>query len=330
LFEITETKNILENAINTLCREVEEKVDKGYSIVILSDRGTSKEFTAIPALLAVAAVDQYLIGRGKRHLAGLVVETGDAREVHHFATLISFGASAINPYLVFETLSDLQARGYINEKLTLSHAIDHYILAVKKGLLKVMSKMGVSTIRSYRGSKMYEAIGLADDFVEKYFNGVSSTIGGIGIRQIEKDVIKRHQAAFEISDTYSRRYDSGGKYSSRKKADRHLFSAQAVVSMQKSVRNDDYSVFKEYTGEINDTSRSVNTLRSLFQFKKSDSISLNEVESEASIIKRFVSSAMSFGSLSREAHETMAVAMNRVGGMSNSGEGGEDEARYKP
>jgi len=215
LFEITESKNVLENAIDKLCRDVEDKVNDGYSIIILSDRGIEKEFTAIPSLLAVAAIDQYLISRGKRHLVGLVVETGEAREVHHFATLISFGASAVNPYLVFETLTDLQSRGYINRDITISHAIEHYILAVKKGLLKVMSKMGVSTIRSYHGSKMYEAIGLNEAFVEKYFNGVTSNVSGIGLEQIEMDVIRRHKAAFDRSNTYSRRFEPGGKYSDK-------------------------------------------------------------------------------------------------------------------
>ncbi|MBI9099574.1 MAG: glutamate synthase large subunit [Spirochaetaceae bacterium] len=328
LFQITETKNVLENAIDKLCREVEGRIDEGCSIIILSDRGIEKEFTAIPALLAVAAVDQYLIARGKRHLAGLIIETGEAREVHHFATLISFGASAINPYLVFEALTDLQKRGYVASDITISHAIEHYILAVKKGLLKVMSKMGVSTIRSYRGSKMYEAIGLSDSFVEKYFNGVTSNVSGIGLDQIEHDVITRHRAAFDQSNTYSRRFEAGGKYSARLKSDRHLFSAKAVVTMQKAVRTNDYSVFKEYSDEINDKSRSINTLRSLFAFKAGKPVSLDEVESESSIVKRFVSSAMSFGSLSKEAHETMAVGMNRLGANSNSGEGGESEERY--
>jgi len=328
LFEITESKNVLENAIDKLCRDVEDKVDDGYSIIILSDRGIEKEFTAIPSLLAVAAVDQYLIARGKRHLAGLVIETGEAREVHHFATMISFGASAINPYLVFETLTDLQIRGYIKKDITISHAIEHYILAVKKGLLKVMSKMGVSTIRSYRGSKMYEAIGLNDAFVEKYFHGVTSNVSGIGLDQIEHDIIERHKAAFDNSNTYSRRFEPGGKYSARLKSDRHLFSAKAVVTMQKAVRNKDFAVFKEYSDEINDKSRAINTLRSLFSFKPGKTVPVDEVESEESIVKRFVSSAMSFGSLSKEAHETMAIGMNRIGGNSNSGEGGESEDRY--
>lgn len=329
LFQITETKGILENAIERLCRDAEDKVNEGNSLIILSDRGIDREFTAIPALLAVAAVDQYLIARGKRHLIGLVIETGEAREVHHFATLISFGASAINPYLVFETLSDLQSRGYIRQDLSLSHTIEHYILAVKKGLLKVMSKMGVSTIRSYKGSKMYEAIGLAGDFIDKYFNGVTSNVNGIGIEQVESDLIRRHKAAYEPSNTYSRRFESGGKYSSRVKADRHLFSAKAVVTMQKAVRNKDYGIFKEYSNEINDQSRAINTLRSLFAFKPGKSVPIDEVETEDSIVRRFVSSAMSFGSLSQEAHETMAIGMNRIGGMSNSGEGGEDDTRYE-
>lgn len=328
IFNVTKEENILENALDTLCAKVEEMIDKGNSLVILSDRLVDKNHAAIPALLAVSAVHHYLVSKGKRQLAGLLLESGEVREVQHFATLIGYGCSGINPYLVFETLSDLKERGHLPAELTLSIAIEHYITSVKKGLLKVMSKMGVSTIRSYRGSQIFEAVGLNEAMVDKYFTGTSSRIGGIDLDVIEHDVITRHNQAYLESDVYNLRLESGGKYSSRKKADRHLYSATAIVKMQKAVRTNDYKIFKEYTQEVNDISKNLNTLRGLFKFKAGKSISLDQVESVDSILTRFVSSAMSFGSLSKEVHETMAIAMNKIGGHSNSGEGGEDSDRY--
>ncbi|MBN2626181.1 MAG: glutamate synthase large subunit [Spirochaetales bacterium] len=330
VFEVTKNENILENALNHLCENVEKEIDKGHSLVILSDRDVDKNHAAIPALLAVSAVHHFLVRRGKRQLAGILLESGEVREVHHFAALIGYGCSGINPYLVFESLSDLKERGYLPEDLTLSQAIEHYITSVKKGLLKVMSKMGVSTIRSYRGSQIFEAVGLNEAMVEKYFTGTSSRVGGIDLDVIEHDVISRHNAAYTESNVYNMRLDSGGKYSARKKEDRHLFSAEAVVSLQKAVRTGDYKVFKQYSGIINNIASNLNTLRGLFLFKKGNHVPLEEVESAESIAKRFVSGAMSFGSLSKEVHETMAIAMNKLGGHSNSGEGGEDSSRYTP
>ena len=328
LFEVSEQEGQVENALVKLCSAVEEQIDQGNSLVILSDRGVDKRHAAIPALLAISAVHHYLVRQGKRHLAGLVIESGEVRAVHHFATLISYGASAVNPYLVFEALSDLKERGYLGEDMTLPQAIEHYITAVKKGLLKVMSKMGVSTIRSYRGSQIYEAIGLSESFIEKYFSGTASRVGGIDIRIVEHDVLSRHRKAWEDKDVYSNRLESGGEFASRKNADKHLFSAEAVVNMQKAVRQGDYKIFKEYSRGVNDISKNLNTLRGLFKFKSATSVPIEEVESASEIVKRFVSSAMSFGSMSKEVHETMAIGMNGLGGNSNSGEGGEDMARY--
>ena len=328
LFQVTEEEHQLENAIDKLCRDVENRIDLGDSLIILSDRGVDKEHASIPALLAVSAVHHYLVHQGKRHLAGLLVESGEVRSVHHFATLIGYGASGINPYLVFEALSDLKERGYLPDDLTLPQAIEHYITAVKKGLLKVMSKMGVSTIRSYRGSQIYEAIGLSEKMIGKYFEGTVSRVGGIDVEVIEHDVLSRHRKAWLEKDVYSNRLVSGGEFAARKNADKHLFSAEAVVNLQKAVRSDDYQMFKKYTAGINDISSNLNTLRGLFRFKTNGSIPLDEVEPASEIVKRFVSSAMSFGSMSREVHETMAIAMNRLGGHSNSGEGGEDMERY--
>jgi len=319
----------LKKAVDKLCKDVENKIDNGDSLIILSDRGTDSQFVAIPALLAVSAVHHYLVKAGKRHLAGLLIETAEAREVHHIATLIGFGASGINPYLVFESMSDLKARGYLDDNLTMQAAVENYITAVKKGLLKVMSKMGVSTIRSYRGSQIYEAVGLDEKFVEEYFTGTSSLIGGIGFDSVENDLLKRHDSAYSEIELDSSRLESGGRYNYRKFSNKHLFSPEAVINLQKAVRNSDYSIFKIYSAEVNNISKNLCTLRGLFRFKESKAILIDEVESVDSIVKRFVSSAMSFGSISKEAHETMAIAMNRIGGMSNSGEGGEDEERYK-
>ena len=328
LFKVSEEEHQLENAIDKLCKDAESRIDSGDSLIILSDRGVDQEHAAIPALLAVSAVHHYLVRQGKRHLAGLIIESGEVRSVHHFATLVGYGASGINPYLVFEALSDLKQRGYLPDDLTLPQAVEHYVTAVKKGLLKIMSKMGVSTIRSYRGSQIYEAIGLSKGLIDKYFSGTASRVGGIDINVIEHDVLSRHRKAWEAKDVYSHRLQSSGEFSSRKNADKHLFSAEAVVNMQKAVRTGDYKTFKKYTAGINDISKNLNTLRGLFRFKKGTPVPLEEVEPASEIVKRFVSSAMSFGSMSREVHETMAIAMNRLGGMSNSGEGGEDMERY--
>jgi glutamate synthase domain-containing protein 2/glutamate synthase domain-containing protein 1/glutamate synthase domain-containing protein 3 len=327
-FNATNEEGMLKKALDDLCAFVEEKIDQGHSLIILSDRNIDKTHAAIPALLAVSAVHHYLVRKGKRQLTGLLLESGEVREVHHFAALIGYGCSGINPYLVFESLSDLKQRGYLPEELTLSQAIEHYITSVMKGLLKVMSKMGVSTIRSYRGSQIFEAVGLNEKMVETYFTGTSSRIGGIDLDVIEHDVISRHKEAYSESNVFNMRLDSGGKYSARKREDRHLFSAEAIVKLQKAVRTGDYKVFKEYSSEINDISKNLNTLRGLFEIKPGKAVPLDQVESAESIVKRFVTGAMSFGSLSKEVHETLAIGMNRLGGKSNSGEGGEDPSRY--
>ncbi len=326
----TAEKRGLEKGVVKLCLNVEDKVDQGYAMVILSDRDISREKAPIPALLAISAVHHHLIRRGKRRLTALVLETGEAREIHHFATLISYGASAINPYLVFETIRDLKKRGYIESGISESSATLHYITAVNKGLLKVMSKMGISTLRSYRHAQTYEVIGLSEGFVDTYFPGTATRISGIGVRELENDILKRHFEAYKKKQISPKRLESGGVYNYRRRGEKHLFSPEAIALLQKAVREGDYGTFKKYTREVNDKSRYLCTLRSLFKLKSGDSIPLEEVEPIESIVRRFVTSAMSFGSISKEAHETMAVAMNRIGAKSNSGEGGEDESRYKP
>jgi glutamate synthase domain-containing protein 2/glutamate synthase domain-containing protein 1/glutamate synthase domain-containing protein 3 len=319
----------LKSALETLCREVEAKIDGGASLVILSDRGMTADRIPIPALLAMGAVQQYLVQRGKRHLSGIIIETGEAREVHHIATLVSYGASGVNPYLVFEALVDLKERGYLPEGTTIEQATENYITAVKKGLLKVMSKMGISTIRSYRGSQIYEALGLNSELMRQYFPHTPSKIEGIGLAEIEQETIQRHTSGFRFDEKQLDHLDSGGVYTYRKNSTKHRFTPMAIVYLQQAVRQDDYGTFKKYSAEINDVEKNLCSLRGLMSFKPGRPIPIEEVEPEEEIVKRFASAAMSFGSLSEEAHTTIAVAMNRLGVMSNSGEGGEDNRRYR-
>ncbi len=330
VFDPAAASGQLEKAVDALCLAVEQKLDEGYSLVILSDRGVGPGKAPIPALLATTAVHQYLIRKSKRYMAGLVLETGEAREVHHFACLVGYGINAINPYLVFESLSALEKRGAFPKGPTLETAIENYITAIKKGLLKVMSKMGISTIRSYRGAQIFEAVGLNDALVERYFPGTSSRIQGIGLDIVERETVERFQEAFKAAVLEADALAPGGIYHYRQSSEKHLFSPQAIVNLQKAVRENNYATFKLYSSQVNDISKNLCTLRGLFKFKKTQPVPVDEVEPVESIVKRFVSSAMSFGSISKEVHETIAIAMNRLGAASNSGEGGEDEARYIP
>ncbi len=320
--------NGFEKALTELCKQAEATVDQGYSLIMLSDRGVDETKVPLPALLAVSAVHQHLIRAGKRHLAGIIIETGEAREVMHFATLIGFGASAINPYLAFEIIADLNKNGDLAEDLKTETAFDNYITAIKKGLLKIMSKMGVSTIRSYKGAQIFEAVGLNSVVINSYFPGTPSRIEGVGLETIAGECLTRHSLAFS-ADRFKQLYlDSGGDIHYRAHSLNHILTPEAVTTIQKAVRENDYALYKRYAALIDDGSKNLCTLRGLFKFKKAKSVPLAEVEPAESIIKRFVTSAMSFGSISKEAHETMAIAMNRLGAMSNSGEGGEDESRY--
>jgi len=321
----------LERGLEQLCLAVEKKVDAGYSLIILSDRNISEQQAPIPALLATSAVHHYLVKKAKRHLTALILETGEAREVHHFATLLSFGASGINPYLVFETIHDLKKKGFLSENMNLDLASMNYITAINKGLLKVMSKMGISTLRSYRHAQTFEAIGLAADFVQRYFPNTYSPVGGIGLDVIEKETLERHRLAFRKQvANQDHQLPSGGWYHYRRKENEHLITPEVVVNLQRAVRQGDYNLFKQYTALVDANSRKLCTLRGLFKIKKRQPIPIEEVEPVETIVKRFVTSAMSFGSISKEAHETLALAMNRLGARSNSGEGGEDEVRFKP
>ncbi|MBN1575097.1 MAG: glutamate synthase large subunit [Chitinispirillaceae bacterium] len=318
----------LTDALDDLCRKAEQKVDEGYSLLIISDRNASAEFVPIPALLATAALHHHLVRVQKRHLTGLIIESGEVRDVMHFATLIGYGASAVNPYLVFEILADLKQRGKLTPRLEV--VFEHYITAIKKGLLKVMSKMGVSTIRSYRSAQIFEAIGLDQSLIDRYFPGTASRIGGIGIDGIAREALERHRKAFSRSKEELEFLAPGGNIHFRAFSEKHLYSAEAITAIHQAVREESFKHYRRYADLINDAGKNLCTLRGLFRFKEAVPVPLEEVEPVESIVKRFVSSAMSFGSISKEAHETIAIAMNRLGAASNSGEGGEDEERYQP
>ncbi|HAK47123.1 MAG TPA: glutamate synthase large subunit [Spirochaeta sp.] len=321
----------LEAALERICAEAIEKVKRGSTFVILSDRYIDADSAPIPSLLAVSAVHHALVSAKLRQIAGLFIETGEARDVMHMAVLLGYGVSAINPYLVFDSLTELQNEGYLNADMKLENAAENYIQACKTGILKILSKMGVSTLRSYRGSQLFEAIGLEGPFIEKYFTGTASRIGGIGLAKLADDSAARHKTVFNKKPNANPGViQSGGKLHYRRFSEKHLMTPEAVVNMQRAARNNDAEAYKIFSADINNTSEKLCTLRSLFKFKEAEAISIDEVEPASEIVKRFVSSAMSLGSISREAHETLAIAMNRLGGMSNSGEGGENVERYIP
>ena len=320
----------LENAVKKLCEKAENMIDNGATFIVLSDKNPEPGHVPVPPLLAVSAVHNYLLRQKKRHLAGLVVETGEAREVFHFATLLNLGASAVNPYLAFELIHYLKNRGMIEPDIKTDIAFENYIDAVKKGLLKIMSKIGISTIRSFRGGGILEAVGLSEDLIKKYFPSVISRINGIGINELAETAVIRYKNAEDNRGKEDKYFENPGNLHYRKGGEKHLMSPQSIVLIQRAVRENNYSLYKLYAEEIEDHSSSSNTIRSLFRFKKGSPVPLDEVEGISSIVKRFVSSAMSMGSLSKEAHYTLASGMNRLGGMSNSGEGGEDEERYSP
>ncbi|MCC7059516.1 MAG: glutamate synthase subunit alpha, partial [Burkholderiaceae bacterium] len=322
-------KEGIEARLASLAAEAEDAVRSGFNILILSDRRMSRERVAIPALLATSAIHHHLVNRGLRTNSGLVVETGSAREVHHFALLAGFGAEAIHPYLAMETLVDRyrDAPGGIGP----DQAVKNYIKAIGKGLMKVMSKMGISTYMSYCGAQIFEAIGLSRPLVDQYFTGTPSNIGGIGIFEVAEEAIRVHQAAFGGDPTLEGFLDPGGEYAWRVRGDEHMWTPESIARLQHSTRSNDYSSFKEYAQLINDQSRRHMTLRGLFDFRfdACTPLPLEEVEPAVEIVKRFATGAMSLGSISTEAHTTLAVAMNRIGGKSNTGEGGEDALRYR-
>jgi glutamate synthase domain-containing protein 2/glutamate synthase domain-containing protein 3 len=319
----------VEAKLASLCAEAVDALKSGHNILIITDRRANREQVAIPALLALSAVHQHLVREGLRTTAGLVVETGSAREVHHFATLAGYGAEAVHPYLAMETLASMHAD--LPGDLSADKAIYNYVKAIGKGLSKIMSKMGVSTYMSYCGAQLFEAIGLDKAVVDKYFRGTASQVGGIGVFEIAEEALRMHKAAYGDDPVLASMLEAGGEYAWRVRGEEHMWTPDAIAKLQHSTRAGKFETYKEYAQIINDQSRRHMTLRGLFEFKvdPSKAIALDEVEPAAEIVKRFATGAMSLGSISTEAHSTLALAMNRIGGKSNTGEGGEDPARYR-
>ncbi|MFG1332146.1 glutamate synthase large subunit [Xanthobacter autotrophicus] len=323
----------MSDAVERLCERAEAAVHGGYNIIILSDRLVGPDRIPIPALLATAAVHHHLIRKGLRTSVGLVVETGEAREVHHFACLAGYGAEAINPYLAFETL--LSMKDEIPEEVDDKEIVKRFIKSVDKGLLKVMSKMGISTYQSYCGAQIFDAVGLSSELVNKYFFGTATTIEGVGLAEIAEESERRHTLAFSDAPIFRMALDVGGEYAYRIRGEDHAWSPESVAELQHAVRGNARDKFRAFSDMINDHDSRLLTVRSLFRIKSAEElgqapVELSEVEPAADIVKRFVTGAMSFGSISREAHTTLAIAMNRIGGKSNTGEGGEEPERFKP
>ncbi|MCX4677979.1 glutamate synthase large subunit [Streptomyces sp. NBC_01433] len=320
--------------IEEICTEVDAAIEDGARLVVLSDRHSDAEHAPIPSLLLTSAVHHHLIRTKQRTQVGLLVEAGDVREVHHVALLIGYGAAAVNPYLAMESVEDLVRAGTFIDGIEAEQAIRNLIYALGKGVLKVMSKMGISTVASYRGAQVFEAVGLDETFVATYFNGTATKIGGAGIDVVAKEVAARHTKAYPASGIAAshRALEIGGEYQWRREGEPHLFDPETVFRLQHATRNRRYDIFKMYTGRVNEQSERLMTLRGLFGFTSDrEPVAIDEVESVADIVKRFSTGAMSYGSISREAHETLAIAMNQLGGKSNTGEGGEDADRlYDP
>jgi glutamate synthase (NADPH/NADH) large chain len=324
-------KEAIEARLASLCAEAEDAVRSGYTILILSDRKMDRDHVAIPALLALSAVHQHLVNKGLRTSTGLVVETGSAREVHHFALLGGYGAEAVHPYLAFETLIALADAGAL-PGTDAERACKNFVKAIGKGLRKVMSKMGISTYMSYTGAQIFEAVGLSHALVDKYFNGTTSSVEGIGVFEVAEEAIRIHKAAFGDDPVLEGALDAGGEYAFRVRGEEHMWTPDAIAKLQHSTRNKSYATYREYAQIINDQSKRHMTLRGLFEFRfdQRTPVPLEEVEPASEIVRRFSTGAMSLGSISTEAHTTLAIAMNRIGGKSNTGEGGEDRQRYAP
>ncbi|HYG75261.1 MAG TPA: glutamate synthase large subunit [Planctomycetota bacterium] len=330
LFKASDGGEGLRKAIEQLCEDSVKAINDGYKIIILSDRGVDKVNAPVPALLATAGVHHHLVRNGMRTKVGLIVESGEPREVHHFALLIGYGAGAINPYLVFETFDDMIRDGLLPKEIDHKTCVKNFNKAVKKGVVKVMSKMGISTVQSYRGAQIFEAIGLNKEIVDKYFTGTASRIEGVGFDVVARETLARHERAYPTRDVPVEALDIGGQYQWRRGGEYHLFNPDTVHKLQYAVRTGNYKTFKEYSKLVDDQARNLCTLRGLFEFKfgARPAVPLSEVEPASEIVKRFATGAMSYGSISKEAHENLAIAMNRIGGKSNTGEGGEDYDRF--
>ena len=332
LFPAAEGAAGLERALEDLFEKAARAIDAGANLIILSDRGVDARSAPIPSLLACAGLHHHLVRKGMRARAGLVLECGDAREVHHFALLLGYGAGSINPYVAFETLDDMINQGMIKPDIDHAEAVYRYRKAIKKGVVKVMSKMGISTIQSYRGAQIFEAIGLCQEFVNKYFEKTATRISGVGLKEIARETLYHHRRAYPDRAVNPPILEEGGQYQWRRDGEHHLFNPETVFRLQHATQSGRYEIFKKYTALVDDQNERLCTLRGLFKFKTEGraAVPIEEVEAVESIVKRFASGAMSYGSISGEAHETLAIAMNRLGGKSNTGEGGEDPARFVP
>ncbi len=331
LFRAQDGEQGLKRALDELCQRASLAVRSGYTLLILSDRGVDAQYAPIPSLLALAAVHNLLVREETRTQVALILETGEPREVMHFALLIGFGASAINPYLAMDSIRDLAHRGYLTNGVSPDAAVKNFIKAINKGLLKTFSKMGISTLQSYRGAQVFEAVGLNHDLMKAYFKGVASRVEGVGLDVLAREAQSKHHHAFAAMSESQPDLTTGGVYHYRADGEYHLLNPLSISKLQHSVRSGDAKTFEEYTQLIDEQNRNMSTLRSLMRIKEAaQPVPLEEVEPAREIVKRFTTGAMSFGSISQEAHETLAIAMNRIGGKSNTGEGGEDEARFTP
>jgi glutamate synthase (NADPH) large chain len=331
LFVAAEGANGLEESLRSLFDRACAAIENGANLIILSDRGVSAEMAPIPSLLACSGLHHDMVRRGLRSRAGLVIECGDAREVHHLALLLGYGAGTVNPYVAFETLDDLIGKGIITG-IDHDQAVYRYRKALKKGVVKVMSKMGISTIQSYRGAQIFEAIGLNEEFVSRYFDKTASRVGGIGLEEVARETLYHHRRAYSKRDFWTTQLLEGGQYQWRRDGEFHLFNPETVFRLQHATQSGRYEIFKKYTSMVDEQTERLCTLRGLFDFRfdKGSPVPIEEVEPVESIVRRFATGAMSYGSISAEAHETLAIAMNRMGAKSNTGEGGEDPDRFRP
>ena len=328
LYRVNDGEAGLRAALDQLCKGASEAIESGYTIIVLSDRGVNADLAAIPALLATGAVHHHLIREGTRTRAGLVVESGEPREAMHFCLLVGYGAGAVNPYLAYATMAGMISDGQLRD-IDEDTAVHNFVKAVGKSITKVASKMGISTTQSYRGAQIFEAIGLAQDVIDKYFTWTPSRVAGVGLDAIARETAERHGYAFKVAANLDGNLDVGGQYQWRRGGEFHMYNPNTIARLQHSVRSGSFRLFKEYTKAVDEQSRSLATLRSLLKFNSSrPSVPLEEVEPATEIVKRFKTGAMSFGSIGKEAHENLAIAMNRIGGKSNTGEGGEDPARF--
>ncbi|MBF0621585.1 MAG: glutamate synthase large subunit, partial [Magnetococcales bacterium] len=332
LFSVKDGPEGLETALKKLITDVTDSVvDDGVTLIVLSDRGVDPYFAPIPSMLAVSGVHHHLIRAGLRSRVSLIVESGEPREVAHFALLVGYGANAVNPYMVFESLDDLLDQALLAPEATAASTRAKFIKAVDKGLLKVFSKMGISTLQSYCGAQIFEAIGLQKAMVEKYFTGTVSRIEGSDLMVIAEEALRRHATAYGNNVLHMDSLEVGGEYKFRQNAERHMWTPETITLLQQATRDNSFETFRKFSAQINEQSKARNTLRGLFKLKESrNPVSLDDVEPASEIVKRFVTGAMSYGSISKEAHETLAIAMNRINGMSNTGEGGEDPKRFRP